>query len=119
MGILISLLFPIAVDLIHKFPERINPLMIEKQMSQGQQTETEERPGDCDDVSQSPSKLLPECPTILDIMSLRIDNGKSNAIPHKTPTSHWLFSLKIVESKADKGSLQRDDGRETSGNLRL
>jgi hypothetical protein len=62
MSLLISPLFPIAIDLIHKFARGINPLIIERQSSEGRQTETEERPGGCNGLSQNHSKLVPEFP---------------------------------------------------------
>jgi hypothetical protein len=60
-------------------------------MSKGRQTETEERAGDCDDLSQSRSKLLFEWPPILDMISLTIDNGELKDIPHRILTFHWLL----------------------------
>jgi hypothetical protein len=39
-------------------------------------------------------------------MSLIIDIGEQNAIPHMILTSYWLLHLKIFAFMADKGSLQ-------------
>jgi hypothetical protein len=90
MSLLTSPLFPIAItiaiDLIQESVGSINPLTIEKERGKGRQTETEERLGDCHGLSHSHSKLLPEFPPVLQsstFMSLTIDNGEQNPIPHK------------------------------------
>jgi hypothetical protein len=99
-------LFPIAIaiDLIHEFVRSINPRTIERQRSK-RQIEIEKRPGECDCQSHSHSKLLPDFPSVLHIVSLTIDIGQQNAIPHMILASYWLLYLKFFELMADGGSL--------------
>jgi hypothetical protein len=107
MSHLTSPLFPIAIaiNLIQEFVRSINPLTIERQRTKWRQTETGKIPGDCDRLSHGHSKLLPDFPPILNIMSLAIDIGEQNTIPHRILASYWLLHLKIFELMADKGSL--------------
>jgi hypothetical protein len=93
MNVLTSTLFIIAIDLIDEFVQSINPLTIERHRVKGHQTETEERPRDCSCLNHSHSKLLLEGPRILSVMSLTIENGDQNVIPHKILASHWLLPL--------------------------
>jgi hypothetical protein len=99
-------LFPIAIDLIHEFVRSINTLTIERQRSKGRQTKTKGKPGDCNRLNHSHSKLLPDFSPILNIMNLTIDTGEQNAIPHRSLGSRWLLQLQFFGLMADKGNLR-------------
>jgi hypothetical protein len=94
------------MDLIHEFVRSINPLAIERQTSKGPQSETEERPGDCNSLSHSHSELLPDFPPMLNIMSSIISTREQNAIPYRSLGAHWLLQLKIFDLMAGQKSLR-------------
>jgi hypothetical protein len=91
MNLLVSPLLQIAIDLISEFIRGINQLTIERQRNKRWQTETEEKLSNCERLSDRHSKVLPECPEILNIKSLTINNGRQDAYAHWILSSHCLL----------------------------